>query len=317
MIIRSRHMLLSIVAAAFAASAAVYSGRVVDNASPAKPIANVTITLKNAGVETYSDSAGRFSLNTATSVIAASRVKTADVIRISNGRITFETVQRENARGELYTLTGRRVCVLFDADFEAGKHTVALPELLRQRTGSGAYIIVLLKGGVNYYVKIFSIDAQTSLSTGGSGVFGAAPGKSAAAPPDSLLISRKGYVAKGVVAAAQIGDVTLDRDPKEIEIDRKADSIIALMTIEEKAGQMVQAQINFTNVYAGRLKDADIAAKGIGSVFNGGSDQSAIGKGNTAKTWAAAIDRVMGMWLTSQRARGAPARGRRRPTTSK
>lgn len=301
MIILNRYMPLFIAVIAFGASAAIYSGRVVDNSSPSKPVANATVCLKGITTETYSDSAGRFSLSTVTSVNVVPHAKAADAITVFNGRITFTSNQRENVRGELYTLSGRRIAVLFDADFDAGGHDVALPDPLRQNTGSGTYIIVLVKGGVQYSVKVFSIGAPLSAAVTGRGISGAASGKSADTSPDTLTISRKGYVAKTVAASVEIGDVALARDPKEVEIDRKADSIIALMTVEEKAGQMCQVQINFTNVYAGRLKDADVAAKGIGSVFNGGSDQSAIGKGNTPRAWAAAIDRVQTAVLTSSR----------------
>ncbi|MBN1578518.1 MAG: glycoside hydrolase family 3 C-terminal domain-containing protein [Chitinispirillaceae bacterium] len=298
-----RSLFITVAVLVSIAESTVYSGRVVDGGNPAVPVANATISLK--GTETYSDTAGRFSLTTETAVFEKQPVGRSSGITFSNGIIFFSCDRRQTVRAELFSLAGRRVFTLFNTAYEAGEHRVALPDLLRRKTGNGAFIALFEKGGTRFRVKVFSTNLHSSTIGAGAGLHGIlrnARTKGVNAATDSLMVSRKGFVSTAVAAiAADVGDVVLMRDPREIEIDRKADSIIALMTIEEKAGQMCQAQINFTNTYARRLKDADVAAKGIGSVFNGGSDQSAIGKGNTPTAWAAAIDRVQTAVLTSSR----------------
>ncbi|MBN1309325.1 MAG: glycoside hydrolase family 3 C-terminal domain-containing protein [Chitinispirillaceae bacterium] len=296
---------LIIVSCAVAASGTLYSGRVVDGGTPVRPVANATIALKGAGMETYSDSAGRFLLNNETSISIENPAARKNDIDFSYNKLSFSCDRRQNVRAELYTLAGRRVFILFDAAFDAGDHSVSPPDLLRRTVGKGAYVVVLVKDGVRYGFKAVTAGLH-GMDAGRGGVLQGRKRSvrvaSVNSTTDSLAVSRKGYVSTTAAAtASDVGDIVLNRDPHEIEIDRRADSIIALMTLEEKAGQMCQAQINFTNTYPRRLKDADIATRGIGSVFNGGSDQSAVGRGNTPNAWATVIDRVQNAVLSSSR----------------
>jgi beta-glucosidase len=73
-------------------------------------------------------------------------------------------------------------------------------------------------------------------------------------------------------------------------IEKKADSLVALMTIQEKAGQMTMARKN-------QLTDAQLGSMAIGSVFNGGSDPEG---NNTPSAWSASIDRYQKAVLVSR-----------------
>ena len=298
---RGYFLLLGITCSLVPAFGATYSGRVIDNSQPAKPIANATVSLMGSAAVAYSDSSGRFSLNTEVSVLPRPEGERHFSLSFSKGRLSFSCHQSENVRIDLFTVGGKRACALFNRTVSAGDFSFALSGLIPKNIGSAAYIAAIEKGGVRYATKVFLANAhagdgfaQRSMEI----VQGKAGSATLASSSDNLIVFRMGYVAKTVpAAAADLGDIVLGRDPKEAEIDRKADSIIALLTINEKAGQMVQAQINGTGSFAGRLKDADIAAKGIGSVFNGGSETSV--KGNTPNDWASAIDRIQNVVMTS------------------
>ncbi len=291
--------------ACLSAWGAVYSGRVIDNGTPAKPVANATISLTGSSAVAFSDSSGRFAVNTAASVASNPRTRRHSTVRFHEGKLTFSCGHREALRIDLFTLAGRKVHTLLSGAFAAGDYAFALSGLMASPAAAGLYVASISKGADHYHARIFlttsaGADGNISGLLDRSGRTGPA---ATASVTDNVAVSRMGYVTKTIPAnAADLGDIILTRDPREVEIDRKADSIIALMTLEEKAGQMCQAQINFTGSYTGRLKDADVASRGIGSVFNGGSDASAAAaKNNSPAGWAAAIDRVQNAVLTASR----------------
>lgn len=82
-------------------------------------------------------------------------------------------------------------------------------------------------------------------------------------------------------------------------IEKKVDELLALMTPNEKAGQMAMVQINSSGTASTRVTDAQVASLGIGSVFNGGSDNSV--PANTPAAWSTAIDRVQKVVMNSSR----------------
>ena len=82
-------------------------------------------------------------------------------------------------------------------------------------------------------------------------------------------------------------------------IEKKVDSLLGLMTLAEKAGQMTMVQINSSGTASQRVPDSKVASMGIGSVFNGGSDASV--PANTPAAWAAVIDRVQNAVMNSSR----------------
>ncbi|MCB9298472.1 MAG: hypothetical protein H6559_35975 [Lewinellaceae bacterium] len=74
-------------------------------------------------------------------------------------------------------------------------------------------------------------------------------------------------------------------------IDQMADSILALMTLEEKVGQMTQVERGeFDNLQ-------DIATYGIGSILSGGGSSPTP---NTAGSWASMYDNFQSIALQSR-----------------
>jgi beta-glucosidase len=114
---------------------------------------------------------------------------------------------------------------------------------------------------------------------------------------------RTGPVTARVVAAlAVIGVVTLASscatlppktlclDPR-LSVEARVDDLLARMTLEEKIGQMTQAN-------AGSLADpADIARLALGSLLSGGDD---LPSPNTPTGWADAFDRFQRIALTTR-----------------
>ena len=75
-------------------------------------------------------------------------------------------------------------------------------------------------------------------------------------------------------------------------LDQMADSILALMTLEEKVGQMTQVERGeFENIQ-------DIATYGIGSILSGGGSSPTP---NTAGSWASMYDNFQSIALQSNR----------------
>ena len=82
-------------------------------------------------------------------------------------------------------------------------------------------------------------------------------------------------------------------------IEKKVDSLLALMTLNEKAGQMAMVQINSSGTASGRVTDAQVASLCIGSVFNGGNDPSV--PANTPTAWSTSLDRMQKVVMNSSR----------------
>jgi beta-glucosidase len=121
---------------------------------------------------------------------------------------------------------------------------------------------------------------------------------SAALPAsDSLCVMRMGFTPKVIPLCAStapaLGDIALTRTAAEREVERKADSLLAVLTLQQKAAQMAQVQIN-------EVTDEEIAAAGYGSVFNGG-EQPIVP--NKAEGWATRLDGIQAKMLSSSPAK--------------
>lgn len=280
-----------------------YTGRIVTNTTPPLPVASATVSIANSSITAYSDSTGIFTLNPATSLRDGRSRHAQGVTGFTNGTVSFFCKKKEEVRIDLITLKGRTAGSPVHRRFAPGNHSFPLSSLVNGICSPGVYMAAVTKTGERHTAKLL-VTGTSAVSTGGShtraihGTDRFAAGTAA----DSLIVSRKGFlpVTRPLPdSSSDLGDVAITRTPEEKEIEQKVDSLLALMTLAEKAGQMVQAQINFTGSYHDRLTDEDIAVKGIGSVFNGGSDASLDGQPNTPDSWAAAIDRIQGVVLNS------------------
>ncbi|MBN1759373.1 MAG: glycoside hydrolase family 3 C-terminal domain-containing protein [Chitinispirillaceae bacterium] len=292
------------------AASATYTGRIVDTGTPSRPIANATVMIKETGFTVYTDSTGTFSLGQTGSLPFCKRQTEHDPFSINGRSVSFTCAAAQTVRCILYTPDGRKNTTLLNNTFTQGRHTLSLSGLLAGRIVPGLYLADFTVSGSRFTVPLLLSDRSTGAAdvSGGTGT-GIIPGdiRTAAAPvppAGTLIVSRGGFTTLEQALPAQsgnLGDLALTRTSKEQLIEHKIDSLLTLMTIEEKAGQMVQTQINFTNEYPGRLKNEDVAARGIGSVFNGGSDESQNGQPNTPESWAAAIDRIQKAVMSTSR----------------
>jgi len=137
-----RHLCI-IVVCSFTAEGATYSGRVIDGGDPPGPVANATIAFKGSEVETYSDSAGRFSLTAGTHVSEEKRSGRRNGISFSNGNISFSCERRQTVRVE--------------------------------------HVVVCVKGGVRFSARVLSTDVCQGHIAWCAGVGGMIPETAAGA----------------------------------------------------------------------------------------------------------------------------------------
>jgi beta-glucosidase len=293
-------------ALSLATIATTYTGRVVDDHSPARPVSNATLLPPGSSEPVYTDSSGTFSFSLTGTLPRTPSPLRHNTISFSNGTVAFSSLEPQRIQLDLFTISGRKAVTLIDRTGNTGRHEYSLMSLLPSHMTPGMYMAVaktahdrmtiplLLTATIHGMVVETPRNTSLRKTTTPAGT----------AASDNLTISRRGYNPATVPltdANTGLGEIVLTRTAREKEIERKVDSLVALMTIDEKAGQMVQAQINFTNDYNGRLKNEQVAAMGIGSVFNGGSDESAAGQPNTPVSWAEAIDRVQRTVMESSR----------------
>jgi beta-glucosidase len=103
-----------------------------------------------------------------------------------------------------------------------------------------------------------------------------------------------GVVAGGLLAAtatvAAATDVPVYKDPTRTVAERVED-LLGRMTLEEKAGQITQADHSFIK------KDEDVAKYNLGSVLSGGDSDT---KDNSARSWADLYDRYQKRALSTR-----------------
>jgi beta-glucosidase len=290
------------------AASSTYSGRIVTTATPPQPIANATVALQGTEFTVYTDSTGMFSVGQTGSLQPRKQQAGTVPFAVSGGSIVFTCATAQQVRCDLYTPAGRKNITPLNHTFTRGRHSLPLSRLFAGRVVPGLYLADFTMGESRFTVPLLLSDRLTGAAGSSTGANIISGGMRFAAMPvpsaDTLIVSRGGYTSLVQALPSEsgnLGDIALARTSKEQLIEQNVDSLLALMTIEEKAGQMVQTQINFTNEYPGRLKDEDVAAKGIGSVFNGGSDESQFGQPNTPDSWAASIDRLQKTVMSTSR----------------
>jgi beta-glucosidase len=273
------------------------TGTVVDNSSPAVPIANATVLLKVNGATAYSAATGQFTLNASTTGITQTGAVRNSAMQVSGDELSFSVAANEKVRIDIYDMAGQKVGALLDRTFTAGSHSLSLSTLMRKNAVAGLYIAKISKGAESLTGAFISMGAKggvvaSDFATAGQGKFALAK---AAASLDSMIVYRMGYDQKALPLTAyttqSLGNIVLTRSAAEVVIEHKIDSLLALMTINDKAGQMVQTQIN-SGSESDRLTDAQYASMGVGSVFNGGSDPSVNNTTNTPTGWSTMIDRI-------------------------
>ncbi len=273
-----------------------FSGRVVDGGPSSSPIPNATASLKSQGAVTYTNAAGQFSLNfNLTGVLQRKNAKKAG-IKITGSKISVYLSGNQTIALGIYDLKGKRLNGRFERTLGPGTHTYTLNSLLNNALPVGYFIVRIQAGQDNLYGTYMSVSEGGGLFIDKK-ILAAGNGQRTSAAlsniSDTIIVSRMGFIVKTIpvsgTAAPALGDIVLNRTQAEIDIERKCDSLIGIMTVAQKAAQMVQAQIN-------QVSDDDIATGGYGSVFNGG-EQPIIP--NKAVGWANRLDSIQGKVLAN------------------
>ena len=268
-------------------SGVTLTGRVVDTNSPANPISNVGICFENLDTASYTDTLGRFSITLSPTNVLQNVVFQKQSLRVFGTDLSFTSVGNEIVRVDLYDMAGRKTATLLNKTFEAGSHTISLPALMQKRTASGLYVVKVRKGDESLAGTFMSMGIHGGTFSDNSpaaGVMGKFALAKTAAAVDSLIVRRFAYVTKSLPITSYVtqdfGDIAISKTAAEIAIQKKVDSLLALMSTTQKVGQMVMARKN-------QLTNAQLTSIGVGSIFNGGSDPEG---NNTPSAWSTSID---------------------------
>ena len=281
---------LLIAGIASGAFAGIISGTIVDSLNDS--IANATITLKSSGADTFSSINGQFALSIGSTATILRQVVPTNSMKLDGSRLIFAVKTNERLRVDLYTLQGRRIGSAFDRTFGEGVWSLPLSSFMGRGVASGVIMMKITKGseqlvhieepmGSGSMVQGRGGAMQaTSLAAGSRGVGAVRMSAVAAAALDSLIVTDLGYLPAAVPLASyttqSVGAIVIHLTPVEFAVRHSADSLLALMTNAQKAGQMTEVQLNNSagNGSGGRLTNAQVASMCIGSVFNGGSELS-------------------------------------------
>ena len=262
-------------------SAQAITGRVVDKQS--NPVPNASLTLKVKGTTATSGADGTFSIQT-TAVQSSGAISSLNRLLRINGRdLVFYNEAPQQLRVELFDMTGKRVGPVFNQLFSEGSHALPLQSLITTRSAEGFYIIRIMAGNEVHTLKFSPLGAKGTSSP-------AAPSSAVRlakrhATPDTLTVSKAEYITVIKTldsdVAANIGDITLTSvNDRDAEIEIKVDSLLALMTIDEKINQTAEVLVNI-------ISTDDLKNNMYGSVFNGGGCPFS---SNTKDSWVTNLD---------------------------
>ncbi|MBN1127943.1 MAG: glycoside hydrolase family 3 C-terminal domain-containing protein [Chitinispirillaceae bacterium] len=271
------------------------TGRVVTSSDAAVPDANVVLKVRN--VSTVTNATGQFSLDLSSATRPLSLTNgIASKMHFNGASLVFTVLTREKVAVELFTMSGGKVAKLMDRTLGSGTHAFPITAWLRQNRPQGVSVVRIAKGGERYTLAFITTGASVSLLSGsGLPLFVARTPRPAAVGGEILKVSKSGYVPRTLditsYTAQNLGDIVLATvNQDSITIERKVDSLLALMTNAEKAGQMVQAMNS-------SITPADVTQYGFGSVFNGGEEPVTP---NTAANWAARLNALQDGALASR-----------------
>ncbi|HEX2956160.1 MAG TPA: glycoside hydrolase family 3 protein [Chitinispirillaceae bacterium] len=256
-------------------------GKVVDKRS--KGIAGVQVSLKLKGTTTTTDMSGTFTLNGTATLFPHSSLQLNHTVWINKYSICFYMDRAEKVSIELFNMNGKRAGNIYECTFQPGTFSVPVSSLTGTGNAAGVYIVRFTKGSE---LLTFPFNA---LSTTTAGFFSVKSNSSVLAKQlttiDSLIVSKDKYItiSKAVNPSTDqdVGTITLElvNDP-DILIEKKVDSLLALMSIDEKIAQTGEAVVN-------AVTSDELKTKAYGSVFNGGGCPFT---SNAKSSWATNLD---------------------------
>jgi len=239
------------------AQSGMVTGHVVDTNDT--PIAGVRITLRQNDLTTWTDSLGDFTLAVSSTALGAATAAVAPAVTVAAyGRgLQVRTTGAGVQQVRMHDLTGRAVALarVVSAGNAGGWCT---PDAV----GAGVYVLDIRTSGAAFRTRMAVSDRSMSVMPvmNGAPKVSRALGKALAL--DSLLVGKRGY--NGTTLAVDnipgsFPHIVLTADA----IERSIDSLLALMTSDEKAGQMIQAD------HALATDSGDVADLMLGSVITG------------------------------------------------
>jgi hypothetical protein len=167
-----------------------------------------------------------------------------------------------NITADLFTLSGKRVSRVFDKQLGAGSYSLKPFAGLEKTLTWQTYVVRISDGVKTASVRLPYMGSNASGIVSPTAGPASQPLKKIAAI-DQVRVGKTGYKPTLVDINAytdNVGNVTI----AVIDIEKKADSILALMNLNEKVGQMVQVADggSITSLFAGSfLKGSSYAAQ--------------------------------------------------------
>jgi len=261
-------------------SAQTITGQVVDKRG--KGIADATVTLKLKGLSVKSDATGGFSIGS-TDVTTRSSSSLRQTLFISGQNLLFTNDVPQKLHVELFAVNGKRDVAVFNRFFEKGSFSLPITTFITSSRAQAVYIIRVTKGHevcTFPFIPLSTIQSTPTVASSRSELVA-----NTLAPNDSLIVVKESYITetKGVNSdvSLDVGKITLNfvNDP-DMAIEKKVDSLLALMTIDEKIAQTAEAVVT-------AVTPDDLKNKGYGSAFNGGGCPFT---SNTKTAWASNLD---------------------------
>jgi beta-glucosidase len=264
----------------FSVQAQTIRGKVVDKRS--KGIAGAKVTLKLKGITTTTNESGAFSIGGTSTLTPNTALQISQTVWANRYSICFYLDQPQSIRIELFNMNGKRAGVEFEQSFNPGTFSVPVSSLTGSGNANGVYIVRVTKGSERV---TFPFNALTT-TAGLSSVKNESPLLAKQlATTDSLIISKETYktASKAVNPSndQDVGTITLEyvNDPDAL-IEKKVDSLLTLMSLDEKVAQTGEAVVNAAT-------PSDLKTKAYGSVFNGGGCPFS---SNSKSSWVTNLD---------------------------
>ena len=249
-----------------AGAMAAVTGRVIDSKSA--PVKNAMIlytSLANRLMSAYSDSLGNFTIAAPTPA-SVRNPRTAGCrfdhdVTVAGTSVWFTVNGTQNVTMDLYSVRGQRIARLFNGTLNNTRYRIN-PFAGRTPAARGLYIVKLRIGN--------DVICETVLHPGGRAVSPAASAGRTDAPAllktaaalDSLRVGKTGYLPVKVALDSydkDAGDVRITA----MDLTWRVDSIMGLMTLDEKIGQMTMGEFRYCS-------GTEVKTYMLGSVFSGG-----------------------------------------------
>ncbi len=265
-------------------SAQTISGRVVDKNGTG--IANASVALKIKGLSGNTDATGAFVLNGASVKTPGAAVGAHHTLQISGQNLVVNSAVPQFLKVELFDMSGKRTGAVFNRLFTTGTHTLKLSSLFTGYHADGLFIARITCGNEECTIPFNSLEhiggvLRKNTISQQSDHFLA----KTLATADTLIVTTTGYITATLPFDSDVnmnfGSITLLQvtDPDAV-IEMKIDSLLQLMTIDEKIAQTAEVLVDI-------ISTDDLKNNMYGSVFNGGGCPF---PANTKETWATNLD---------------------------